>query len=199
MVKTPPDTSEFPRSDGDGEAQPLPRFESMPGPPGRNRVVCGDLDMRIDRDGIWYYNGSPIGRKELVCLFASVLRRDDAGDYWLITPAEAGRIRVEDVPFIAVELFASGAGRDQVLSLRTNVDEIVTLDQDHPLRVDHHPETGEPSPYVTVRERLEARIARSVYYELVDLGVEEAVDRQYLFGVWSSGIFFPMGRLDGPA
>ena len=199
MVKSPPDTSEFARTDDDGEALPLPRFESLPGPPGRRRVVCGDLDMRIDRDGTWHYNGSPIGRKELVCLFASVLHRDDAGDYWLITPAEAGRVQVEDVPFIAVELFTSGGGRDQVLSLRTNVDEIVTVDDAHPLRVVVHPETGEPSPYVTVRERLEARIARSVYYELVDLGVEETVDRQYLFGVWSSGIFFPMGRLDGRA
>lgn len=160
------------------------------------RQLCGELDMRIARDGTWYYHGSPIGRKELVRLFASVLSRDEAGDFWLITPAEMGRIEVEDAPFVAVELLATGAGRDQALTLRTNVGDVVTLDHDHPLRVDVDAETGEAVPYVTVRGGLEARLARPVYYELVDLGLEERIDHEYMYGVWSCGAFFALGKLD---
>ncbi len=161
------------------------------------RVVHDDLGIRIDRDGTWYYHGSPIGRKELVCLFASVLSRDEAGGYWLITPTEMGRIEVEDAPFVAVELFTSNPGPDQVLSLRSNIDEIVALDGDHPLRVETDPGTGEPSPYATMGRGFEARICRSVFYELVALGVEERVDGEGLFGVWSTGVFFKIGKLDG--
>jgi hypothetical protein len=160
------------------------------------RVVCGDVDIRIDRDGVWYYHGSPIGRKELVCLFSSVLRREADGSYWLVTPAEAARIRVDDAPFLAVELFACKSGRNQVLSVRTNVDEVVTLDARHPLRVETDPASGEPSPYVLVRDGLEARLSRSVYYDLVARGVEEIIDREHIYGIWSSGTFFPLGRLD---
>ena len=165
------------------------------------QVVCGDLDMRIDRNGVWHYHGSPIGRKELVRLFSTVLRRDEAGDYWLITPAEAGRIEVEDAPFLGVELTLSGDGPDQVISIRTNVDKNVTVDKDHPIRVDFDPETGDPTPYVVLEGGIEARIARSVYYELVSLGqekkgAEEKGHGEKTFGVWSSGVFFPLGRLD---
>ena len=156
------------------------------------RALCGDLDMRIGRDGTWYYHGSPIGRKELVRLFASVLTRDEAGDYWLVTPAEMGRIAVEDVPFVAVELMAEGQGREQVLRFRTNVDEIATLDDEHPLTIVTDPVSGGPIPYITVDKGLEARIARAVYYELVDLGLEETVGDEYMYGVWSSGTFFPL-------
>ncbi len=165
-------------------------------PVSEGRAFCGDLDMRIDRDGTWFYHGSPIGRKELVRLFASVLSRDADGIYWLKTPAEMGRIEVEDVPFIAVELFCEGTGKDQVLQLRTNVNHTFTVDQDHPLRVVINPETGEPRPYVTVRAGIEARIARSVYYELVALGVEDVVDHEPVYGVWSSATFFSLGKLD---
>lgn len=161
-----------------------------------DRIFRGDLEIRIDRNGIWYYHGSPIGRKALVCLFASMLSRDEAGDYWLTTPTEKGRIQVDDVPFLAVELFSSAPGRDRVISLRSNVDEIVALDGAHPLRVDTNPETGEPSPYVTMGRGIEARISRSVFYELVAMGGKERVDGEDLFGVWSSGIFFPIGKLD---
>ncbi len=165
------------------------------------QTVCGDLDMRIDLNGVWYYQGSPIGRKELVRLFSTVLRRDQAGDYWLITPAEAGRIEVEDAPFMAVELTLTGDGPDQVISLRTNVDKNVTVDKDHPIRVDFDPETGDPTPYVVLGGGIEARIARAVYYELVSLGqekkgTEEKGHEDKTFGVWSSGVFFPLGRLD---
>ncbi len=150
--------------------------------------------MRIARDGTWFYHGSPIGRKPLVKLFASVLSRDEDGAYWLITPAEKGRIEVEDAPFLAVEVDAVGNGRAQSLRVRTNLDDEVTIDADHPIRVSHHAGTGEPSPYVLVRDRLEALIARPVFYQLVELGVEEVIDGDRLYGVWSEGCFFQLGK-----
>ncbi|MGZ9033070.1 MAG: DUF1285 domain-containing protein [Rhodospirillales bacterium] len=163
---------------------------------GVGRVIYDTLDIRIDRSGVWYYRGSPIRRKELVCLFGSVLHRDEEGGYWLITSTEMGPIEVEDAPFLAVELYACGEGRSQVLSLRSNVDEVVTVDADHPLRVEHDPDTGEPSPYLHLHDGMEARLTPSVFYELVGLGVEEPVDGQRRFGVWSAGRFFVLGSLD---
>lgn len=163
----------------------------------RMRVVCEDVDMRIDREGVWYYHDSPIRRKELVCLFASVLTRNEAGEYWLITPSEICSVEVEDVPFLAVELFFSGAGREQIISLRSNVDEIVSVDNDHPIYVIDNPETGEPSPYLILRDGIEARLTRAVFYELVNMGTEEDIDGVPFFGVWSRGSFFPLGKLDG--
>jgi hypothetical protein len=160
--------------------------------------ICGDLGLSIRRDGTWYYRGSPIGRKPLVKLFASVLRRDDAGDYWLITPAEKGRIEVEDVPFVAVEADIAGEGREQTVTLRTNLDEIVTVGRDHPLRVDSDAMTGAPAPYVMVRDGLEARLARPVFYELVERGEEREEDGRRILGIWSGGEFFRLGALDGP-
>ena len=173
--------------------------ESGPSPKGiaqrPGQIVCGDIDMRIDKNGVWYYHGSPIGRKELVKLFATVLRRDEAGEYWLITPAEMARVRVEDAPFLAIELSTTGDGSNQAISLRTNIDKIVNVDCDHPLRVDIDSETLEPSPYVTLDSNLEAKLVRSVYYELVSLGVEERVGDKQIYGVWSNGDFFPIGSL----
>lgn len=160
---------------------------------------CGNLGLKIDRNGRWFYHGSPINRKEMVCLFASVMQRRGDGSYWLVTPDEMGIIEVEDVPFLAVEMFTCGGGRDNVVSFRTNMDEIVTVDADHGLRIVTCTETGEPLPYVHVRDGLEARLTRSVYYELVAQGFEEKVDGAELYGLWSSGTFFPLGRLDDPA
>ena len=157
---------------------------------------CGDIDMRIKRDGTWLYKGSPIGRKEMVCLFAQVLTRRQDGSYWLITPAEMARIEVEDAPFLAVELFSCGSGRDRVVSLRTNVDELVTVDSAHPLRLAPDPKSGEPVPYVLVRDGLEAKLSRPVYYEMVSLGHEEEGEEGSRFGLWSSGTFFLLGSLD---
>ena len=153
--------------------------------------VCGDFDMRILRDGTWLYHGSPIGRKPLVRLFSTVLRREDDG-YWLVTPTERGRIVVDDAPFTAVELTVEGTGQDQRLSFRTNVDDTVTADRDHPIRVVLAPD-GEPSPYVLVRDGLEALIVRAVYYDLVELGEERLVDGEERYGIWSAGTFFPLG------
>ena len=158
--------------------------------------ICGDFGLFIRRDGTWFYRGSPIGRKPLVKLFASVLRRDDAGGYWLVTPAEKGRIEVEDVPFIAVEASITGAGREQTVTLRTNLDEFVTISREHPLRVESDPMSGTPAPYVLVRNRLEARLARPVFYELVVHGEERDEGGQRILGIWSAGAFFSLGALD---
>jgi hypothetical protein len=157
---------------------------------------CGDLNIRIDKAGRWFYHGSPINRKEMVCLFASVMYRAKDGSYLLITPGEMGHIEVEDAPFLAVEMFSCGSGRDKKISFRTNMDELVTVDALHPLRIQDDAGTGEPSPYVTVRKGLEARLTRSVYYDLVSQGWEEDRGGEKVYGVWSSGIFFPLGRLD---
>lgn len=157
--------------------------------------VCGDFGIRIARDGTWYYQNSPIGRKSLAKLFSTVLRRDEDGEYRLVTPVEQGRIEVEDAPFVAVRLDVAGAGRGQVLTMETNLDDSVTVDLEHPIRVAHDPESHEPTPYVLVRGRLEARINRAVYYELVELGVEREGEDGHIYGVWSSGEFFALGKL----
>ena len=159
-------------------------------------TLCGDIDMRIGRDGTWHYLGSPIGRKPLVKLFASVLQCDQDGDFWLITPAEMCRIQVEDAPFTAVEMTVEGNGTQQRLSFRTNLDDVVTAGPDHPIRVVTDPLTAEPSPYILIRDRLEALIVRSVFYDLVELGVERRGKFGTTLGVWSNGMFFGIGSLD---
>ena len=162
-------------------------------PPGHRPLAeLGDLDMRIARDGTWYYRGSPINRIPLVKLFASVLRRENDGTFWLVTPAERGRVTVEDAPFIAVAVDMQGQGREQRLIFRTNLDEIVTAGPDRPLHVETAAD-GTPAPYILVRPGLEARLARPVFYELAELGQEEEIVGERLFGVWSSGMFFSLG------
>jgi hypothetical protein len=165
-------------------------------PTARQPIDCGHFDISIARDGTWYYRGSPIGRLALARLFSTVLRREADGSFWLQTPAERGRITVEDAPFVAVELTRRGDGRQQELIFRTNLDDTVAADAAHPLRVVNNPATAEPNPYILVRDGLEARLNRPVFYELVELGREERVGDATLFGVWSKGEFFPIGRLD---
>lgn len=171
---------------------------ASPPPVRRPPQEMGDLPFLIRRDGTWLYRGTPIPRKELVCLFASVLRREADGSWWLQTPAERGRIEVEDAPFMAVEMDWTGDGRQQVLSFRTNVDQVVTAGPDHPIRVSHDILTCEPIPYILVRPGegtygIEARINRATYYELVALAVPEWVGCRRMLGVWSCGRFFPLG------
>lgn len=163
--------------------------------PRPGQIVCGDIDMRIDSHGLWHYLGSPIGRIELVKLFSTVLRRDDAGDHWLITPAEMCRIQVEDAAFMATSLDLAGEGQDQVITFTTNIDKEYVLSDSHPLRIETDSETQEPAPYVALDYGLEAKLARSVFYELVELGVAEQVGQEHLYGVWSSGVFFPIGNM----
>jgi hypothetical protein len=179
------------------------KFAGQPRPVGnvmRPPRECGDLPFLIKRDGTWLYKGTPIGRKEMVCLFSSVLRREADGSYWLQTPAERGRIEVEDVPFVAVEMDWCGCGRDQALTFRTNVDEMVTAGADHSIRVAHDILTCEPTPYIVVRpgagrRAIEARIGRAVYYELVALAEPEMVAGRRMLGVWSRGRFFSLGEM----
>ncbi len=138
--------------------------------------------MRIARDGTWFHQGSPIGRKELVQLFASVLRKDEEG-FVLVSPAEKLSIAVDDAPFLAVLLDHDGEGAGQTLTLTTNVGNRVILGPDHGLRV------SDGIPYIHVRRGLEAKISRAVHYQLADL----AVLRDGVLGVWSGGVFFPLG------
>jgi len=160
-----------------------------------NPPFCGDLDMRIARDGTWYYQGTPIGRPAMVRLFSTVIRRD--GDaYFLVTPVEKVGIRVEDAPFVAIRLEVSGQGEDQLLRFVTNVEDEVEAGREHPLRVELDPRTQEPAPYVHVRANLEALINRNLFYQLVDLAVSRQIDGRSWLGVWSGGAFFPIGRTD---
>jgi uncharacterized protein len=155
--------------------------------------------LRIARDGSWWHEGRPIGRIALARLFATVLRREADGSYWLVTPVERGRIEVEDVPFVAVELAATGAGREQRVRLRTNLDEWVTVGEEHPLRLRRIASgAGDQAlvPYVEVRPGLEARLARPVYYQLVELGEERREGGRTRFGVWSGGRFFALDEAD---
>ena len=161
-------------------------------PPPRD---LGEIGIHIARDGSWFYRGSPITRASLVRLFGSVLKREADGSYWLVTPAERGRISVEDAPFLAVELDAEGEGAVQVLTFRTNLDEIVAAGPAHPLRITVDPVSGAPNPYIVVRDGLEARLTRPVFYRLVDLGREERVGSVLHFGVWSNKEFFPLGEI----
>ena len=181
-----------------GQLETVIRGAVPPGKSESNSLVCGDIDIRIARDGTWFYHGSPIGRKRLVKLFSTVIRREADGQFYLVTPVEKGRIQVDDAPFIGVELTQSGKGPDQALHIRTNVDEVVTVNDHHPIQVVHDPVTGEPSPYVRVRDNLDALIARSVYYELAAMA-EESDRSTGTFGVWSQGTFFSIGTASADA
>lgn len=152
-----------------------------------NPPFCGDLDMRIARDGTWFYLGTPIGRPGLVKLFSSIIRRD-GDDYFLVTPVEKVGITVDDAPFVAVDFNQKG----DALVFETQVGDFVTAGPDNPIRVVRDPETGEPSPYVLVRANLEALIDRKSFYRLVDIGETEVLDGIDWFGVRSSGAFFPI-------
>lgn len=156
---------------------------------------CGDFDFRIARDGTWFYRGSPIGRKPLVRLFSTVLRRENDGSFWLVTPVERGRITVDDAPFVAVEMNVTGVGQDQELAFRTNVGDWVTADAEHPIRVDYK-RGEEPSPYIRVRGALDALIGRSVFYQLVDLAETRPTAQGDELGVWSGGSYFLLGATE---
>ena len=157
-----------------------------------NPPFCGDIDMRIAADGTWFYVNSPIGRKPLMQLFASVLRHDEDGKFYLVTPVEKVGIRVDDAPFTAVRMSVEGEGRNQAIRFETNVDDAVTAGASHPLRFETEAGTDGLKPYVLVRARLEALVTRALFYDLAAVGsIEDG-----WFGVWSSGTFFPMQKAD---
>ena len=172
---------------GETPAKPMPAGRRVP-------QDCGDIGLKIGRDGTWYYRESAIGRKPLVKLFASVLRQEKDGRYYLVTPAEKVLINVEDAPFLAVGMIVEGRSEQQRLRFRTNLDDEVEAGPDHPLSF--RPEkNGSFTPFVLVRDKLKARLTRPVYYELVALAVPEWVGCRRMLGVWSGGKFFPLGEV----
>ena len=157
-----------------------------------NPPYCGDIGMKIRADGVWFYAGTPIGRMPLVKLFASVLRKDADGKHYLVTPAEKVDVEVADAPFLAVEMEVQGSGREQSLVFRTNVDDIIAAGPEHPIRFAVEPGSQGLKPYLHVRGRLEALVTRALYYDLVEMAVEENREGVRQLGLWSGGAFFAM-------
>ena len=158
---------------------------------------CGDIGLKIARDGTWYYQDSAIGRRPLVKLFASVLRRERDGRYYLVTPAEKALVHVEDAPFLAVAMEVKGSGKRQRLTFRTNLDEVVEAGLEHPLSF-RTEKSGSFTPFVLVRGALQARLTRPVYYELVGPAATETKEGKKEMGVWSRGTFFPFPEPPSP-
>ena len=158
-----------------------------------NPERSADINMEIRADGSWWHEGDPINRERLVKLFSRILRKDEDGSVWLVTPYEKVIVHVADAPFLAVRVERAGeAGPQQTLAFVTNLGDVTLAGPDAPLRVETDPETGEPSPYVLVRGQLEAKLARPVFYELANMA-EPAPDGSDMLGVWSQGVFFPLG------
>jgi hypothetical protein len=157
---------------------------------------CGDIDMEIRRDGTWFYMGTPIGRMPLVKLFASVLRKDEDGTTYLVTPVEKVGIRVEDAHFLAVEMNARVENGEQVLTFRTQTGDLVEAGPDHRLRFETAPGNDGVKPYIHVRGRLEALLSRAVMYELVGLGEEMEIGGALMYAVKSKGEVFPIMPAD---
>ena len=179
---------------GAGAGKGLPPVERW------NPPFCGDIDMRIAADGTWFYNGTPIGRPALVKLFASILRRDPER-FVLVTPVERVGIAVEDAPFLAVEMAVEGDGSGRRIAFRTNVDDLVQVDPDHPLRFERD-EAGGIRPYLRVRGGLWARVTRPLTYDLIELGEEREAGGESIFGLGVAGQFFPIApaaEMSGPA
>lgn len=177
----------------EGLAAAVGRFAKKGPPPVHlwNPPYCGEIDIRIAADGLWYYLGTPIGRQPLVDLFASILKVED-GRFYLVTPVEKVGIRVDDAPLFAWDAEISGEGRAQTVRFTTRTGDSVVAGPDHPIRVDRDPADGEPAPYVHIRRGLWARIDRKTFYRLVEACVHEALDGTSWFGLWSGGTFFPV-------
>ena len=180
----------------DGLAQAAARVKTRGLPPIHqwNPPDCGDIGLKIGRDGTWFHQGSPIGRSALVRLFSTILRRDPEG-HVLVTPVEKVSVEVEDAPFLAVEMLVEGAGEARTLRLRTNVEDWVSVDAAHPLRFEPGP-SGGLKPYVRVRDDLWALVARPIFYDLAALGEVREIEGQEMFGVACGGAFFPMSPAD---
>ena len=177
---------------GGGKARGLPPVERW------NPPFCGDLDMRIASDGTWFYLGTPIGRPALVRLFSSVLWRE-GGDYFLVTPVEKVGIKVDDAPFQAVEMAVSGDADGRNIAFRTQVDEVVSVDGEHPIRFERSAGDG-VKPYVHVRRDLWARVTRALTYDLLALGEIREVDGVAQFGIAVAGAFYvvaPASEIEG--
>lgn len=160
-----------------------------------NPDYCGEMDMVIKSDGSWWHEGSRITRLPLVKLFASILRKDEDGETYLVTPAEKIKIQVDQGHFVAVRVDVEGEGENQRLFFTTNLDEIIEAGPERPIRVETDPVTAEPKPFMSVRGRLEALLSRPVFYELVEHGVVQNIDGDDQLGVYASGEFFSLGKI----
>ncbi len=156
---------------------------------------CGDIDMLISRDGTWFHEGSAIRRPAMVSLFASVLKLEADGEFYLVTPIEKVRIRVTDCPFVVVEMESTGSGRQQKLAFTTTLGETVIAGINHPIEVTTHSETEEPHPSIEIRNGLRALINRAVFYRLVELAIKFDSGDDSKTGVWSDGKFFQLGSI----
>lgn len=164
----------------------------MPDANALNQIIACDSDFRIARDGTWHYQGSPIERQSMVRLFSTILTRDEAGEYWLKTPVEKCRIEVEDVPFLLVAFRVNDEGGQPLLCFKSNVNEWVGVDRAHPLEIHPDPKTGDAVPYIRVREGIYAKLARNVYYELMEYLLTHGQMQNGVRGVLSAGEFFAL-------
>lgn len=156
--------------------------------------LSGDMDLRITRDGQWIHKGEPLAREAIVRLFSTILRREDDGEYYLVTPVEKWRIQVDDAPLLAHSLIVEGVGDDQVITLTTNVGETLEVGESHPLEVGAYPDSDEPRPIIHVRHGVDARLVTAAFYDLASHAVERNVDGEAVFGVVSHGIFYKIGQ-----
>lgn len=171
---------------GGTTSQRLPPVEQW------NPPLLGDIDIRINQDGVWYHEGTAFQRQDLVRLFASILVRED-DDYFLVTPVEKWRIQVDDVPFVLVLLEIEAQGQaDQTLRFRSSLGDEVVAGEQHPIRLRPYGPDGQLLPYVTLRRNLDARVSRNVFYQLADLARPRAADGHGDLGVYSDGLFFPL-------
>ncbi|PHR94119.1 MAG: hypothetical protein COA69_00550 [Robiginitomaculum sp.] len=154
---------------------------------------CGEMDMVIRKDGSWWHEGSQITRAPLVKLFSRVLRKDEDGFHYLVTPAEKIRIEVECAAFLAVRVDVEGKGEDQHMFFTTTSGDVIELGAEHALHVETDPVSLEPTPLLHVRGRLEALLVRPVFYELVEHAVERDTGKGVQLGVYSNALFFPLG------
>lgn len=161
-----------------------------------NPEHCGDIGLRIGADGTWYFQDSPIGRKALVRLFSTILRKDADEKHYLVTPVEKIEVGVADAPFLAVEMVPAAEEKNSLLVFRTNVGDEVAADPEHPLRFERDAENGGVKPYILVRDALEALVTRPLMYDLIELGVCAQVDGKEMFGVRSGDSFFPIAPAD---
>lgn len=152
--------------------------------------LCSNISMKIDREGRWYFMNSPINRKRMICLFSKVIRYDRDGSYYLVTPYEKIKLKVEDKPFYVIDFSIVGKGSEQILSFKTYTEDIFLLDKEHPLKIKVDKNTKQPSPYVLVRNNLEGLISRNIFYKLVDIAKREVIKGSSRWGVWSKGLFF---------
>ncbi|MAH85380.1 MAG: hypothetical protein CBB68_14230 [Rhodospirillaceae bacterium TMED8] len=164
--------------------------------PTTQQVVFGDIGMFISSDGVWHYKGTPINRPALLKFFASILQKDNAGNFWLITPTEIAPVTVEDTPFVAIDLALSGKGAKQNIRLITNIETSIIIDAKHPLILLGTDKSKQALPYVLQPNGLHIRLNRAVYYDVVALGIEKKRKITSVFGIWSGGVFHELGQFE---